>query len=331
MKYKLLLKPSNIELSVSSEETILASALAQNIHLNHSCRNGRCGVCKSVLLDGEISAIGDCLSLSDEELGQGIFLSCSAKASADLVVEAECVSGVVGSKPKIFPAKVSQIHFCGADIAVIKFRLPPTIQLEYLAGQCLELIVGNCRRTYSFANAPSGVGQTIELHVKKMPNGEMSEKVFGDFEVGSLVRMNGPLGSFFVRESVRPLLFLATGTGFAPIKAMIENLLEADDPRPIHLYWGGRTSSDLYSQLPQEWNANIDRFVFVPVLSRPDSTWPGREGYVHHAAANDLLSIDDFDVYACGSIRMIDSARAHFVELGLSQAQFYFDAFVQSS
>ena len=184
-------------------------------------------------------------------------------------------------------------------------------------------------RSYSIANSCTEAGG-IELHIRKVHGGAMSEKVFSKMGENTLVRINGPIGTFFVRDSERPIIFLFGGTGYAPVKAMVEQLLEERSHRPIYIYWGAQKQTGFYSTLPDEWSNGNSNIKYIPVVSDVDPTWSGRSGFVHHAVLEDFADLQNFDVYACGSPLMIDAARKDFIERGLPEKQFYSDSFVAS-
>ncbi|QSX32692.1 2Fe-2S iron-sulfur cluster binding domain-containing protein [Shewanella avicenniae] len=324
MTSKITLFPADINFQATQDATLLESALSAGVVLEHSCKNGSCGLCESKLLAG---------SVIDTEgkvyEAQQSFLTCQCKANSnEVAIEAEYFPELAELTKKISPAKVSAAEYNG-EFLTLKFRLPPTANFRYLAGQYINLHYNGLVRSYSVANADSAEG--IELHIRKVPAGAMSEQLFNvEVAPNTLMRIEGPIGTFFVREDQRPIIFLAGGTGFAPVKAMVEQLLAAQSQREIHIYWGMRTAADFYSTLPNDWASQYAHIKFVPVVSEDDVTWQGRSGLVHQAVLSDFTDLSAFCVYACGSPLMINAAKADFVNYGLSEKKFFSDAFTVS-
>lgn len=318
MQYNIEIQPAGV--SYKSEDNLLDDALSNDLPLEHSCRTGDCGICAAEIVSGEI----------ENEFGQlvksGSILTCQSKAKSDAVLKASYYPELASLKTQTLPCKVSSISYPVEDVAVLKLRFPPTAQFEFLPGQYLDLIFKGIKRSYSIANAQSK-DKEIELHIRQVPLGQMSELVFGKVKENQLMRIEGPKGTFFVRDGERPLIFLATGTGIAPIKAMTSKLLECQDQRPIYIYWGMRSLNELYVDELQHL-AEVHKHVhFIPVLSRDMSCEKYRQGYVQNAVLSDFQSLGNIDVYACGSPSMIQSAKSLFVDNGLPSEQFYSDAF----
>ena len=317
MSYKIKIQPSNV--SYQSENNLLDDALSQSIPLEHSCKNGDCGVCSAEIISGEI------LNESAEVVTQGSILTCQSKALSDAILKANYYPELANIKQQTLPSKVSTITYAAEDILILKLRFPPTVQFKYLAGQYIDLIFKGIKRSYSIANACNN-SKEIELHIRKVLNGSMSELLFDNISENQLMRIEGPKGTFFVRDGIKPLIFLATGTGIAPVKAMVEALLESNDKREIHIYWGMRFQSEIYSHELKKYSQMHSHIKFISVLSRECSSDP-KHGYVQDAVLNDVESINSFDVYACGSLTMIEQAKLLFVGKGLSSESFYSDAF----
>lgn len=303
-------------------ESILDAALVADVFLPFSCRRGDCDSCQCILLEGSVSQLGEVKNAGDT------ILTCQAEPLSDCAIDSEALPQLADLRRTTFPAKVTDIGVNG-NTAVIKFRTPPAIKFKFLEGQYIDLIIGGVRRSYSIANTSED--GFIELHVKKVINGVMSAKVFDELVEGALVRIDGPIGSFFVRDYVKPLIFLATGTGFAPVKAMVNNLIEKGFERDIRVYWGNRQLSDFYTDIPLRWQESIKNITYIPVLSREDHIDNIRQGYVQDAVIEDLNKLDGYDVYACGSSLMIGSAKTLFLRNGLSAKNFYSDAFVATT
>jgi CDP-4-dehydro-6-deoxyglucose reductase, E3 len=267
--------------------------------------------------------------LADSEKSNGIFLTCTSKALSDITIEAHYLPELSGIEKKIVPTKIDAIYFPVPNVAILHLRLPPTAKFNYLPGQFIDLMYNGVNRSYSIASAPAE-NNRIELHIRKVENGKFSNFVFNEFKPNQLLRIQGPIGSFFVRNNEKPLIFLAGGTGFAPIKAMVESLIIQDDKRAIHIYWGARVQSDIYSNLPTEWAVKYPHIKSHIIVS-DDELWLGRNGFAHQAILDDFDKLDGFVVYACGATAMIDIARQTFIEKGLDEHSFIADAFLPAT
>lgn len=318
MSFQITVKPSDI--IFESDNNLLGDALQHNIALKHSCKNGDCGVCEAKIVSGEA------LAESGEEVRSGTILTCQSKALSDMVLEAEYYPELSNIKQQTLPCKVSSIAFPTPDIIAIKFRFPPTANFDFLPGQYVDLNFKGVRRSYSIANAMIN-GEDLELHIRQVPNGKMSELLFNGLKKNQLMRLEGPKGTFFVRPDTRPLIFIATGTGIAPVKAMVEQLVHEKDTRDISIYWGMRTPDEIYSTRLKQLAAEYEHVTFIPVLSRSPE-WEGRTGYVQDAVVTDISDLSNFDVYACGSLAMIEAAKDLFSKQKLPLKHFHSDAFI---
>lgn len=310
--------------------TLLDSARAQGVALEYSCRNGRCGVCKAKA-QGDTQVNSEEQALTQSEINDGFILTCCRAARTDIILDVEDLGHLEGIQIKTLPCRIDSVKKLKKDVVQIFIRLPPASPLVFLAGQYIDVIgQGGVRRSYSIANAPRADGK-LELQIRHVEQGLMSQYWFREAKQNDLLRLEGPLGTFSLRESkASNLVFLATGTGIAPVKAMLEQL--ASNPaqaahKTIYVYWGGRTLDDLY------WIPSFDSLdiKFIPVLSRSEADWSGRKGYVQQALLNDGIQLAEVVVYACGSDVMIQSARENLVAAGLSPRNFYSDAFLSSS
>lgn len=313
-----------------SSLSLLDAAAKSGIALPYSCKTGRCSTCKCKVLSGQSIAMVDELGLTADEKAQGFILSCVRSASTDLLIEVEDLGDQIIPEVKTLPARISSLDKLAPDVLSVKLRFPPNTSLTYLAGQYIDVIgPGGLRRSYSVANAPTP-GQQLELHIRAVQGGAMSDYWFQHVKVNDLVRINGPLGSFFTRSLAGlHLVFLATGTGIAPVKAMLEQLTSApaaDQPLSITVYWGGREPQDLYAE-PSQWHP---KFRYVPVLSRAPDGWSGARGHVQKTLLCESPDLHSTVVYACGSNAMIQSAKAALIQAGLADKRFYSDAFVPS-
>jgi CDP-4-dehydro-6-deoxyglucose reductase, E3 len=341
MSFSVTLKPSEKTFNLEAEQFILQAALAQNIVLPYGCKDGACGSCKARVVSGSIEqgphSVG---ALRQEDKDKGYALLCCAKARSDLVLEARVLAAMGDYPVKKMPCRVASLEKVAPDVIVLKLQLPANEKLLYLAGQYVEIIMRDgTRRQYSMGCAPP-LAEQIELHVRHMPGGKFTDGLFGlstpVMKERDILRFEGPLGTFFLREdSDKPIVLLASGTGFAPIKAVLEQAFMKGTVRPMTLYWGGRRPHDLYmNELCIKWATEHPSFKYVPVVSDalPEDAWQGRTGFVHKAVMTDFPDLSGHQVYACGAPIVIDSAQREFVEsCGLSSDEFYADSFVTAA
>jgi CDP-4-dehydro-6-deoxyglucose reductase, E3 len=338
MNFKVTVQPSGRTFEVARDEAVLPAAIRQGVGLPYGCRDGACGSCKSKLLEGRVihgAHQQKALSAAEEEAG--FILTCCATPQTDLVVEARTVPGAGEFALLKMPCRVTSITRAAPDVAILKLQLPANVAFQYHAGQYVEFILRDgARRSYSMANAPHLAEGGIELHLRHMPGGKFTDHVFGAMKERDILRLEGPFGSFFLREtSTKPIVLLASGTGFAPIKAIIEQLRLKGSERDAVLYWGCRSRADLYLH---DWAlaaaAEMPRLRYIPVLSepRPEDAWTGRTGLVHQAVMADLPDLSAHQVYACGAPIMVDSAQRDFVaRCGLPAEEFYADSFTSEA
>jgi CDP-4-dehydro-6-deoxyglucose reductase len=341
--YQVQLKTSGKTFSVEADETVLEAALRQGINLPYGCKNGACGSCKGKCIEGKIRH-GDhsqsALSAADETAGSTLL--CCAHPQTDLLIEVREVQGGGDIPIRKVPCRINTIQFPSDDVAVLQLQLPASERFQFLAGQYLEfLLKDNKRRAYSIASAPHEQGP-LELHIRHLPGGLFTDSLFGQASDGKqikekdILRFEGPLGSFFLREdSKKPIIFLASGTGFAPIKSMLMHIQEKKIKREIHFYWGGRRPKDLYmDSLCQEFIHTIPSFHYTPVISDAlvEDAWQGRTGFVHRAVMNDFPDLSQHQVYACGAPIVIQSARTDFVkDCQLPEEEFFADSFTSEA
>ena len=326
-----VLLSNNKSFEAASDVTLLDAAQAAGLVLEHSCRSGRCSTCKARVLEGSTHALKSDLSLTPEERAGGWVLTCAAAATTDLRLDIEDLGLPADLRAKTFPCRIDSIERVAPDVVTLMLRLPPSAELRYLPGQYIDVLgPGGVKRSYSIANAPQPSAR-LELHVRQVDGGAMSAYWFHAAKANDLLRLHGPIGTFFLRDVAGlDLVFLATGTGIAPIKAMLEDLSRRPteaQPASISLYWGGRRPQDLY------WVPSFDnlRLRFVPVLSRADDTWRGARGHVQQVFLGESPDLARATVYACGSPAMVDAAKAALVQAGLNSRRYHADAFVSSN
>lgn len=331
MPFHVKVEKSGHEFECQDGESVLNAALRAGFAFPYSCKTGTCASCRGRVIEGRIEyPEGWPEAITEEESREGLALFCQAVPETDLVVAVREVEAVRGIRTHVLPARVQSRERLSHDVMRVMLRLPKTPPLDYLAGQYMDVLLpGGRRRAFSIANPPDHVRE-LEMHIRYVAGGDFTEWVFGDLPRRAVLRLEGPLGTFFVRkDSKRPTLMMAGGTGFAPLKAMVEDLLAAGLDRPLHLYWGARRREDLYmADLPERWAEEHERIHFTPVLSEPGRDWRGRTGFVHEALLADHPDLSDCDVYMSGPPAMIDAARHAFTERhGLPEERLFYDSF----
>ena len=337
MSFTVTVQPSGHSFSVERDEPILMAAIRQGVGLPYGCKDGACGSCKCKKISGTVvHGNHQDKALSAAEEAAGMVLTCCATATSDLVLESRQVS-LEGALPvRKMPARISNMARKSPDVMQLQLQLPTSESFQYRAGQYLDVLLRDgARRSYSMANAPH-TGPALELHVRHMPGGRFTDLVFGSMKERDIVRIEGPMGSFYLREdSAKPVVLLASGTGFAPIKALIEHMQERQITRPATLFWGGRRPHDLYMD---DWVraqcAVMPTLSYVPVVSDalPEDGWQGRTGFVHQAVLEDIPDLSGYQVYACGAPVVVESAQRDFSDLaGLDEAEFFADAFTSEA
>jgi len=351
MSFRVSVRPSGREFQTEPTDNILDAALRSGVGLPFGCKDGACGSCKARVLAGEVEQGWHAApALSHQEHEAGFALLCCAQARSDLVIEVREIAGYGEFPARKMPCRITHLERPAPDVVIVTLQLPASERLQYRAGQFLEFTLGaGAKRCYSIATAPHS-DEPISIHVRHMPGGVFTDALFGTaakpIKERDILRLEGPLGTFFLRaESDRPIVLLASGTGFAPIKAIAETIfhlgLNRDDParsrraRTVVLYWGARARRDLYmNELPERWAGEQPNFRYVPVLSDAETqdAWTGRTGLVHQAVMQDLPDLSAYEVYACGAPVMVEAAHRDFVHrCGLPEDQFLADAFTSKA
>ncbi|WP_426110675.1 CDP-6-deoxy-delta-3,4-glucoseen reductase [Massilia sp. PWRC2] len=338
MTFQITVEPSGHQFACEAGETVLGAAIRAGVGLPYGCKNGACGSCKGKVIAGTVShGAHQQRALSADEAAAGFALFCCATTDADLVIAAREVAGSSDYPVRKMPARVSKLERLAPDVMVISLQLPANEALAYRAGQYIEFMLRDGkRRAYSIANAPSSLDSPLTLHIRHLAGGLFTDQVFSTMKERDIVRFEGPLGTFYLREeAAAPIVLLASGTGFAPVKALIEHLIHLKSTRPVHLYWGGRRPHDLYMHaLCEQWAQILPRFTYVPVVSEPlpEDHWSGRRGFVHAAVMDDLADLSGYQVYACGAPVMVEAAQRDFIgHRGLPAEQFFADAFTSEA
>jgi CDP-4-dehydro-6-deoxyglucose reductase len=337
MSFRVTLQPSGVSFEVAGGKSVLQAGLDQGVALPYSCRGGACSTCRGTIVAGRVNyGIAFATQLTEADKARGEALLCCATPLSDLVIDVALVDASALLPPKVCPARLIKIERPAPDVAVLTLRLHPNDDFKFAPGQYVDLLLEQgARRSYSIASPPKVEGLSrMELHVRHTPGGLFTDALFGgSVPEGRVLRFEGPLGTFFLREkSNKPIIYLASGTGFAPIRAIVEYAKARRIARPAVLYWGCRSRADLYMmELAQSWVSEDPPFRFVPVLSepKPEDGWTGRTGFVHAAVMADFPDLSGHQVYACGAPPMVAAAKREFVEsCGLPADEIFADAFL---
>ncbi|MCW5654329.1 CDP-6-deoxy-delta-3,4-glucoseen reductase [Hydrogenophaga sp.] len=340
MTFTITVQPSGRTFTAEPQEAMLAAGIRQGIGLPYGCKDGACGSCKCRLLEGSVvHGPHQAKALSPEEEAAGFVLTCCGVAQTDVVLESRQVTEAGAFPIKKMPVRVASMERASHDVIVLRLQLPAADRFQYHAGQYVEFLLRDGdRRSYSMANAPHTQAEQpgLELHLRHMPGGKFTDHVFGAMKEKDILRIEGPYGSFFLREdSNKPIVLLASGTGFAPIKAIVEHMQHKGITRPATLYWGGRRPADLYQSAWIEARlAEMPNLRYVPVVSDalPEDAWTGRTGFVHMAVLQDFPDLSGHEVYACGAPIVVESARRDYVEkAGLPEEAFFADSFTSAA
>lgn len=332
MAFQVTFQPLGRQIEAESDETVLDAALRQGISLPYSCRDGACGTCCASLLDGKTEYLKTPTKvLDDAGVTRTLFLCC-AQARSDLLLDCPQASLLTGSPPRTFPARVQRMTRAAREVMIVELKLGAGQRLNFQAGQYVDILLGaGRRRAFSLANPPR-VADLLELHIRHIAGGQFTGHVFNSMRERDIVRLRGPLGGFYLREeSSKPALLVAGGTGFAPIKSIIQDAIDRGSQRRLHLFWGVREREELYQrQLAEQWAAEHTNIQFTPVLSDSPAVedWTGRRGLVHEAALAEYEDLSGFQAYVCGGPAMIEAARRDFIAQGrLPEEEFFADAF----
>ena len=331
MTNRVKIEPTGHEFEVNNDESVLEAAIRQGIHLPYGCRNGKCGKCLGKLVQGEVSynEKPSALTPSDEAMGMAIF--CQAHAKSDLVIESREAQTSQDIPVLKLPCRIEELKLLNHDVMYLRLKLPETERMQFLAGQYIDFLIEEGKhRSFSIANAPHN-DEFIELHIRHITEGKFTTEVFARMKVKDMFRIEGPHGNFYIREkSKRPMIFMAGGTGFAPIKGMVEHALKTEINRPIHIFWGAHAKEDLYmNDIAVAFTKQNPLIRYTPVLSgaKEDDNWQGRTGYVHEAILKDYPDLTAYEVYAAGPPAMVYAAEDAFAAAGLTKENYISDAF----
>ncbi len=316
-----------------ADEGILDAALRQGITLPYGCRGGRCGSCMGRVVEGSFTYLnGQPDGISDIEIAEGRALFCQAHPETDMVIDIKVVNTPTGIEPRKMPARVHSIARLADDVVHMRLKIPATDRLQFLAGQYVDFILSDGRRrAFSLANPPHH-DEFLEFQIRHVPGGYFTHLVFEEMRDKALIRIEGPLGTFYLREDHKaPIIMMAGGTGMAPLRSILLHMFAIGDKRPVHLFWGARTKKDIYLQgeISQWLKAHPHSLRFTPVLSEPlqSDNWDGDTGFVHETVIRNYPDMSDYEVYMSGPPPMVYAARDAFMSQGLPEDRVFSDAF----
>lgn len=329
--FKVLNKYTLKSFQTSGKNSILEDGLDSGLNFPYSCKDGLCGKCKTLILDGEVVYNRENLpALSKQDIEANMILLCQCRAMSDLVINVAELDDLENIKIYSMVCKAVSINHLNHDVLQILLKTSKSDGLEYLAGQYIDIQYADFSpRSFSIANAPNDSG-IIELHVRLVEDGVFTNFLFNSFKEKSVLKIEGPKGEFFLRKSDKDIIFVAGGTGFGPIKAIIEDMIAKKIKRKIYLYWGVRDKQDIYSDIPKKWAEEFSNIEYIPVLSEAKSSWQGATGFVHKKILQDFNDLSSYEVYACGPPVMVKAAWQDFLHLGLKKENFFSDAFEYS-
>lgn len=331
MTNRVKIETSGHEFSVNDDESVLDAAIRQGVHLPYGCRNGKCGKCMGKVVQGEVQYAEEPSGLSSADKATGMALFCQAHPTSDLVIESRENETAKDIPVVKLPCRLEALEKLNHDVMYLKLKLPEAERMEFLAGQYIDFLLKDGKhRSFSIANAPHN-DEHIELHIRHISEGQFTTDVFANMKVKEMFRIEGPHGNFYIREkSKKPMIFMAGGTGFAPIKGMVEHAVKIGLERPIHIYWGARALEDLYMGEEASKFTKLNPLIrYTPVLSDPKDkdNWAGRTGYVHEAILKDYPDLSAHEVYAAGPPAMVYAAEDAFAAAGLVKENYISDAF----
>ena len=335
MSFKISVPETGHQFIVLENETVLEAALRQGIGLPYGCRNGACGKCAGGIVSGEVLYEDGALhSMALDQFEKGRALFCQARPCSDLMIKVREITRSQDIETKTLPCRVEKLALLTHDIMKVELKLPENERLQFLAGQYLEILLKDGkRRAFSIANAPHD-DRFIELHIRHVPDGQFGDYVFEGMKEKTLLRIEGPMGSYYLREETgRPVILIGGGTGFAPLKGMLEHAFQSGFTQPIHLFCGVRALRDLYmDKTARRWAEEHSNLDYTPVLSEPDEAdnWQGKTGYVHQAVVEAYPDLAGFDVYLSGPPPMVKAGMETFYKHGLPESQIFSDSFEYS-
>jgi CDP-4-dehydro-6-deoxyglucose reductase len=336
MAYQVKIQTSGHCFTVEEQESVLDAALRQGIILPYGCRNGACGACLGTVFEGEVSYAGSLPpALSADDAAQNRAAFCQARACSDLSIGVREVDAARDIVVKTLPCRVDKLEHLAHDVIRIYLKLPSTERLQFLAGQYIDVLIKDHEpRAFSIANAPHD-DEFVELQIRYVQGGLFTDQVFHHMKEKTLLRIRGPLGTFFLREDTnRPAILIGGGTGFAPLKGILEHAFEIGIDRHMHLFWGARARRDLYlHELPLRWVQEHPNLSYTPVLSEPlaEDGWDGETGLVTDSVIAHYPDLSGYDVYMSGPPIMVETGYDLFQQHGLDTSRFFSDAFAYAA
>lgn len=333
MTYQIKVAGTEHSFACADGETVLDAAQRAGFEVPYSCKKGICGSCRGAVVEGQVDCTGAREGLSDAERSSGFVLYCRAKPQSDLVVAPTSIRRADPATRRVVKARVYRVSQPALDVTQLQLRFPAGVKVKFRAGQYLQVVFGGGeRRSFSMANPPSASDSAV-LHIRHVEGGCFSGTVLPTLKPGDQLDVELPYGDFYLRDDCdKAIIFVASGTGFAPIHSIVEHALSRNVQRPMHFYWGARRLADLYAlDVPRRWVEKHPGFQFIPVLSAPanEDGWTGRTGFVHQAVMDDHPTLEHMQVYACGAPAMTSAARQDFTSMrALPASQFFCDAFV---
>ena len=333
MTYKINVLPSQTEFNSEEQQSLLSAALSQGINLPHACQNGVCGQCVATLRSGSVKPVDNtnALALTENDVQAGKILLCCCQADSDVTLDMPSFAGTKNQHIRTMPAKITDLNI-DHEVAIMRLALPKAPPFVFYAGQYVDFLLKEGNRSYSIASNPEQT-QQLEFHIKRRENGLFSSQLFdGRLKVGSIIRLRGAMGSFTLNTNNKPLILVATGTGYAPIKAILHQLVNEQSTRAIHFYYGNRYTNDFYDDAAlKDLLAKLPNAQYTPVLSRPDATWQGKKGYVTEHILADYADLSAYEVYACGLPEMVLSCKTALTQHAkLLENAFFSDVFTAS-
>lgn len=331
MPHQVSIANSDITFTVQDTESVLDAALRLGLPVPYGCQSGGCGACRAHLLSGEVSHEGSQRALSAAERAAGLTLLCQTRADSDLAVDVQLLNADGRHRVRNVPARVEARTALSHDVVALRLQVPKAKTFDYLPGQYVDILLADGqRRSFSLA-APPAADNHLEMQLRHVPGGEFVPHLINDIPDGAILRIQGPFGGFYLRQgSDRPAVFVAGGTGFAPVRAILMDALARGETRQLHLYWGARARRDLYEHaLAAQWAAEHDNITYTPVLSEPDpdDDWDGATGFVHEQVMRDFPDCSGIDAYLSGPPVLVESAKRDLSEHGLQPQRTFYDAF----
>lgn len=323
-------------ISVQNDELLLNAAIRQGITLPLDCREGVCGTCQGQCETGIYKQeYVDEEALSQRDLAERKILACQTRVKSDAAFYFDHNSDIcnTGDTLKI-ATTVTAVELVSETTAILHVDASNHQQpLHFLPGQYARLQIPNSEdwRSYSFANRPNANNQ-LQFLIRLLPNGVMSNYLREACQVGDTILMEAPLGSFYLREVERPLVFIAGGTGLSAFLGMLDNIAEQPNAPAVQLFYGVNSEADLCEQERlQAYSQRIPQFNYQPIITQASKHWTGKTGYIQDHLNKDQLAEQAFDMYLCGPPPMIEAVKSWLGDQSLQNYRIYSEKFLQSN